>query len=502
MKMRFFLTGVTLCLFSLSGCSNSDEMDGVTQKPGEVSMNITANVPQTRADYTDGGSTMTFSWRSGDEISAHIDGVSGNENRQLSTTSTGKSASFTGTVTGWSGTKNVYSFYPYSASGYTVTGGNNSATATTSLTLPNPQSYTVSGAISNSFMVGAGTATSSGSDINAICSMKQVMSIVKLNITNAPGKVLGAKMICSESVFPTTATVKLIDGTISSPGSLTNTLSMNVIDNTVSSTKAISLAMFPANLTGKTITIEVTFYGGYTLVVNKSGLSFLQNNHYRVALDAASSFPYIELGGVKWAAGNLIADGTDGAKIGAPTDGGLYFQFGSLIGWSGGSSGDGTGRTSGGLTPALSAWVTPAGYTGSTTFNLGWSGSVASDNATTGVGDPCRFYLGSPWRLPTQSDLDALLTASPGYPSSGPWVTSGAFGLGNTNSYAMHDPTGLKLPAMGFIFLGFTDVGSKGNYWTSTGGTNAVFLEFTGTSIGHSATNAHSLAYSIRCVRD
>ena len=52
---------------------------------------------------------------------------------------------------------------------------------------------------------------------------------------------------------------------------------------------------------------------------------------------------FIEIGNLKWATGNLVANGEHSCKIGEPTDGGLYFQFGSLIGWAGGASGDGRG---------------------------------------------------------------------------------------------------------------------------------------------------------------
>ena len=104
-----------------------------------------------------------------------------------------------------------------------------------------------------------------------------------------------------------------------------------------------------------------------------------------------------------WATGNLVADGANGAKIGSPTDGGLYFQWGSLLGWKGGATGDGTGlplESSAGVMA-----ISPKGYSGSSAWNGKWTGDVATDDAATGKGDPCRYYLGGKWRLPTESEL-------------------------------------------------------------------------------------------------
>ena len=50
--------------------------------------------------------------------------------------------------------------------------------------------------------------------------------------------------------------------------------------------------------------------------------------------------PYIQIGDLLWATGNLVAHGENDCKVGQPQDGGLYFQWGSLIGWTGGANGD------------------------------------------------------------------------------------------------------------------------------------------------------------------
>lgn len=82
-------------------------------------------------------------------------------------------------------------FYPYSnTSTYSIVVSEMQNLRTqVQLTLPNPQSYTIGENISNSFMVGVVTATATAGKLDAAVHMKQVMSIVKLKITNAPAKV-------------------------------------------------------------------------------------------------------------------------------------------------------------------------------------------------------------------------------------------------------------------------------------------------------------------------
>jgi len=508
MKLKFnaLLVVAFFCSFGLNGC-DKDMMETTEPNTDEVQMHLSADGPQTRVGYTESGSDMLFSWHSGDEVSTIVEGVVGNENRKLTSSSSGKNVVFNGSVSSWSGTKNIYVIYPYSLSAYNYAGS--SSNAITILTLPNPQLYTIDGPLKNCFLVGAGTATASGNDINASCSMKQVMSLIKLNITNAPGKVTGVKLISSHADFPTIVNVKLADATITSTSDYVNTLSMDVTDPTTSADKKVSFAMYPTNLTGKTITIEVTFEGGYMKSIAKTGINFLRNKHYNVAFDATGSYSYVELGGVKWATGNLIADGTNDAKIGAPTDGGLYFSFGSLIGWSGGATGDGTGRGTDLATPTLEAKVVPNGYSGGTpVWNPTSTGNTFSDNAAAGTGDPCRHYLGITWRLPTNDEYIALITATPGYPSTGPWVNEGVHSLGSVSSYLVHNSTGLKFPASGRRHQadgGLSGVGQFGLYWSSTNfdATVGYSLAFNGSLlVPNDHVENRATAFPVRCVHN
>ena len=499
MKHYFLAAVAALCAFIVTGCSKeTDNTQTPVGKQVVMVMESATEDTQTRADYTDGDSKMNFSWTSGDALSVVVNGVIGNENCRLSTTESGKSVSFSGSVTTFTGEKDVYAFYPHNTTAYTVTGGESPATATATLTLPTTQQYTIGGAISNSFMVGVGTATASRtSQINASASLKQVMSIIKLNITNAPGKVTAVKLKCSEAVFPTTATVKLIDATISSPDNLVNELSMTVTDETTGVDKAVSFAMFPTNLSDKYIKAEVTFNDEKSTIVRtikKRGMNFERNEHYVMSFSGAE---YIEVEGIKVAIGNLVADGANGAKIGAPDDYGLYFQFGSLVGWSGGVTGDGTGGQR--KIADLSIQTKPIDYTGSTVWSASWIGDATSDDPAVGTGDPCRYYLGSNWRLPTKAEFDKIFKNS-GYPSTGPWLWTG--------SSALHR-LGLELPAAGtrlYTNGSMTYPGQFAGYWSASvkDKSSSYYVSFAVNSDDISSSFAQRRAYgfSVRCVRD
>ena len=499
MKTKFFVAGTALCLSIVTSCDNDAIENSDLHLGDKMLMTMQTVGPQTRADYTDTGNSMAFSWRNGDKISVAVNGVPGNENSMLTTSVENKNAPFSGSVTPFSGTKNIYAFYPFSQTGYTVLGGDNSSTATASLTLPNPQLYTVNGAISNSFMVGAGTATATGTAISANASLKQVMSVVNLNITNAPGKVVGVKLRCTEALFPTTATVKLSDATISNPGNFVNKLSMVVTDGTTETSKKVFFAMFPVNLTNKTISVEVAFQGGLVKTIDKLGISFVGNKFYVMTFDGSNAVAanYIEPAGsgvgLEWAVGNLVANGANGAKIGKSNDDGLYFQFGSLVGWSGGLTGDGTGRAANNSL-ILSQIVTPSGYTGGPTWNSSWTGSLTTENVATGTGDPCKYYLGGSWRLPTKDEYVALFGS--GWTNGWSWIYS-------PNS-AIHT-SGLKFPASGYrISTGYLNTVTAGGYcWSSTpsSSTHSYYMSFNVSNVRPSNVSSQASGFTVRCVR-
>lgn len=507
MKHQFLAAGAALCALVMTGCSNEiDDAGTQTGKQVTMTMQAATDGPQSRADYTDDetNNKMLFSWRSGDKISVVVDGVQGNENCQLSTSQAGKSVSFSGTVTTFADSKAIYAFYPYNSTPYAVTLSGDNANAI--LTLPNPQAYTVNGAISNSFMVGVGTATADGSgNINASAGMKQVMSIIKLNITNAPVAVTKVTLRCGEELFPTKAAVYLSSATFSYSGSKVKELSMNVTDNTTETTKAISFAMFPTDLTDKDITIEVTFKDGKTKSISKKGINFERNVHYVMDFDGTPEDPdVITVNGIKVAVGNLVADGKGGCKIGAYTDNDLFFQFGSLIGWS--ATGD----------PAIA--VKPVNFDNSSdkakwdANGKTWQGATGTVPFTTpssgtadeiaGIGDPCRYYLGGTWRLPTKEEFDKLFEGHNNY--AGTWKKEGDFSAGSS-SYAVHNDTGLKFPASGYRLNNGNLSGLvSGRYWSASASTSTAgyVLSFNSSLVNLGSGSTRTVGLAVRCVRD
>ena len=220
---------------------------------------------------------------------------------------------------------------------------------------------------------------------------------------------------------------------------------------------------------------------------------------------------YIEVNGINVAVGNLVADGANGAKIGAPGDNGLYFQFGSLIGWAGGANGDGTGIGTDSKTPSFSPVVKPALFNGSEDWNdMGktWSetGNVpftvagsGTDNEKAGVGDPCRYYLKGTWRLPTLDEYKTLFKDH-GYPSTGPWKWDA------DSKSAIHTTTGLTFPASGLRnFASVYSIGKETYYWTAspfTGLANyGAALYFSSSRIALNDGNALTYAHVVRCVQ-
>lgn len=164
---------------------------------------------------------------------------------------------------------------------------------------------------------------------------------------------------------------------------------------------------------------------------------------------------YVASTGLFWATGNLVARDGNNCKIGVPSDGGLYFQFGSTIGWKGGNSA--SGGTGEGIPnfanntywggSATYTWendkmVIPAAYrvlppmwpvgldaTTLITYYFGvktdpydkrgqklssYSGweTGALIGAMTAVSDPCRQYLEGNWRTPTAEDYGKLFNSS------------------------------------------------------------------------------------------
>lgn len=210
---------------------------------------------------------------------------------------------------------------------------------------------------------------------------------------------------------------------------------------------------------------------------------------FNMSISTPPPTPYIEVNGIKVAKGNLVADGENGAKIGEPSDLGLYFQFGSLVGWNTENS-----RATIAIKPAdceVTSW------------NADWQGNPSVENTQAGTGDPCKYYLKGSWRLPTQGELNTLVRNG-GYPDGPDWTAEGTFEAGS-QSYATHK-SGLKLPAAGACNNGFlSNQGSFGSYWSSSVSVDmedyAICLSFHKTSL-FPASSPRSSGFSVRCIQE
>lgn len=210
----------------------------------------------------------------------------------------------------------------------------------------------------------------------------------------------------------------------------------------------------------------------------------------------------VTVNGIKVAIGNLVADGSNSAKIGAPTDNGLFFQFGSLIGWStegepaivvkpAAFTGDGAWGATGKI------WQ---GTEGTVTFTVNGSGS---NDEKAGIGDPCRYYLGDPWRLPTKEEYAALFNnveeGINNYTNSGWSWESGS---------AIHTSSKLTLPTPGnrtaqYGQLGNNIAGKMGYYWSASpiDASNGHNLIFVSNRVYLASGNARGMGLPVRCVQ-
>lgn len=195
---------------------------------------------------------------------------------------------------------------------------------------------------------------------------------------------------------------------------------------------------------------------------------------------------------VEWARGNLVATGPNSCEIGSSIDEGSMFMFGSLIGWSAPRKG---------ATPVIE--VKPADYRGGTTYSTAAytsSGNIMSvDVGPGGIGDPCRYYLGNTWRLPTAAELTALNNTAA--EREGPFTANSISHL----RYFGRD-------RLRFIASGRRNsanatplyVGTNGVYNTSTPGgdaSEAMYMIFTNLN-AIIAPLARSQAAPVRCVKE
>lgn len=201
-----------------------------------------------------------------------------------------------------------------------------------------------------------------------------------------------------------------------------------------------------------------------------------------------------------WATGNLVAKSDNsGCEIGTATDEGLFFQFGSLIGWSM------TGNPTIVVKPsnfnsAYEDWPNKGkiwqGTEGTVPFTVAGSGS--SDEIA-GIGDPCHYYLGGTWRLPTKDEYAALFNnTTNGWTGATDWSwDEGASSATHTN--------GLKFLAAGYFAIDGTTYTDRGFYWSASpydSGNGYRMNFFKSIVLSPDGNIYRASALSVRCVRE
>lgn len=160
--------------------------------------------------------------------------------------------------------------------------------------------------------------------------------------------------------------------------------------------------MLPSkDLTGKTIEITIWNNMWYSRVVT---ISAGQLNNFGNRFEAGKLY-YFNMSSS--GAGSMVYSPT--RSIGGALDGGLYFRWGGLIGWEGSTVTAVVKPSSFTQTPNWSS-VNPydaTDYLGAGIANPSLKPIV--DSPESGIGDPCRVYLGSGWRMPTSRETPCYL---------------------------------------------------------------------------------------------
>lgn len=159
-----------------------------------------------------------------------------------------------------------------------------------------------------------------------------------------------------------------------------------------------------------------------------------------------NGFDYVEIGGLKWATKNVGAESI--------TDDGLHFQWGD----NEGASEVGTGENQKAFAEA--------------DYKFGTSSNITKYNDTDNktvldlIDDAANSVMGGSWRMPTKSELDALLEAT-NLEWTSDYKGSGVAGIILTDK--TDNSKSLFFPASGIFNNGQAEYsGSIGFYWTST----------------------------------
>ena len=321
-------------------------------------------------------------------------------------------------------------------------------------------------------------------------------------------KIYSLMLLCAAIVFATGCSKD--DDSTSTPVSVSGvTLDKTTLSIEVGGTSTLTATVSPDNAADKSVAwssdktdiatvkdgVVTAVAAGTATITVTSVADATKKATCTVTVEAPN---YIEVNGIKVAVGNLVAKAGGGCEIGKSTDGGLFFQFGSLIGWS--------------TEEPLTIVVRPNGFNGkegwaetgkiwqSATDNVPFTvKDSGSDNEKAGIGDPCRYYLGDPWRLPTKDEYATLFNNT-----TTNWAGSGGWSWNSASKSATHTD-GSAFPASGFRSYDYgllLSVGMGGCYWSASPyDIHGYYLAFYSFTVKPSYDDARSFGFSVRCVK-
>jgi len=171
----------------------------------------------------------------------------------------------------------------------------------------------------------------------------------------------------------------------------------------------------------------------------------------------------IPLGGVQlWEDGPYWAECNVGAS--KPEEYGHYFWWGDTVGYKLNADNNGWVSVKDGTSYSFSSDTCPTYYLSNSQLKL--EGYIDSTGNLVATHDAATANLGSPWRMPTDAEIDALVNNC-----TTTWITTNGVTGRLVTGKGAYSSNSIFLPAADFSdspFFYFNRVGSYGYYWSST----------------------------------
>ena len=438
MGKNHLLSGaICLLMFSMSACSNEEELQADVSTEGVNKITMTATdfeYPTTRTDFEIGSSGAAFKWAKNDTV-----GIFPNEGAQvyfpmISGAGT-NSASFTGGGWALKSSATYAAYYPFIGDMYL-----NQKKIPISYT---GQVQTGNGSIAHlgtyDFMAASATTAENGG-VNF--SFKHLGCLVQLKIIVPVAQTLPSVILSAdEEVFVDEGYINLTsESPAIVPTKTTKTLNIELKDvATIADDEVVTVyfMMAPVDMTGKTLTIKSGDIEGKVDAKNFEG-----GKAYQLATSLKNSGPIaVDLGlSVKWASCNVGAE--------SPEEYGDYFAWGeteekSNYNWS------------------TYKWCNGSMYSLTKYCRHSASGPVDNKTVLDSEDDVARAKWGGSWRMPTRDEIEELATTC-----DWTWATQNS-----VNGLLVTGPNGnsIFLPATGFCYnTGLYNCGSTGSYMSAT----------------------------------